>query len=166
MIFLNPNDPSDRWRLTLAHELGHIVLHHHQQIPPDDHALELEAYDFAAEFLTPRQEIAGHLRNLTVHRLASLKAHWRVSMAALLKRAEDHGCISHWGARRLWMYLRQHGTSEPVRLAEEHPEFLRAIVSYHMDQLGHSVAELSTALHQWPDEFRADFGIGTRLRAI
>ncbi|MCH8052542.1 MAG: ImmA/IrrE family metallo-endopeptidase [Planctomycetes bacterium] len=36
MIFINPNLPADRWRLTLAYELGHIVLHHHLNIPPDE----------------------------------------------------------------------------------------------------------------------------------
>ena len=166
MIFLNPNVPGDRWRLTLAHELGHIVLHHHQQIPPEHREVEREAYDFAMELLAPKRELAGQLRLVTLQRLASLKMYWGVSMAALLKRAEDNRYISAWDARKTWMRLRAGGTTEPVTIPQELPQRLQEIVSYHREQLGLSMSDLSEILHEWPDELRADFGIATRLRAI
>ena len=167
MIFLNPDVPGDRWRLTLAHELGHIVLHHHQRMLPEDRELEREAYDFASEFLAPRQESASHLRCVSMQRLAALKTHWGISMAALLKRAEDRGYISRWQARQLWIRLKSYGHDEPVTTPNEQPELLQTIVGHHRKQLGHSVADLSANLHQWPDEFRADFGLGpTRLRVV
>ena len=166
MIFLNPHVPGDRWRMTLAHELGHIVLHHHQRILPEHREMEREAYDFATELLAPRRELAGHLRCVTMQRLASLKVHWGISMAALLKRAEDNGYVSRWVARGLWMRLRRGGKIEPVAIPREHPHGLKGIISYHREQLGLSVADLSANIHQWPDELRADFGIGAGLRAI
>ena len=159
MIFLNRQVPGDRWRLTLAHELGHIVLHHHQSMLPDNPELEREAYSFAIEFLAPRQELASHMRLLNMQRLASLKMHWRISMAALLKGAEDRGYVSRWQARQFWARLRSYGRTEPVGgIPQESPKLLETIISHHHHQLGHSLAELSAALHQWPDEFRADFG--------
>ena len=167
MIFVNPDVPGDRWRLTLAHELGHIVLHHHQRMLPEDRELEREAYDFATEFLAPRQESASHLRSVSMQRLAALKAHWGISMAALLKRAESRRYISRWQARQHWIRLRSYGLDEPVATPKERPTLLQAIVAHHREHLGHSDSDLSANLHQWPDEFRADFGLGpTPLRVV
>ena len=99
--------------------------------------------------------------------LAALKAHWGISMAALLKRAEDRGYISRWQARQLWIRLKSYGQDEPVATPNEQPSLLQTIVAHHRNQLGHSDADLSANLHQWPDEFRADFGLGpTPLRVV
>ena len=160
MIFLNPHVPADRWRFSLAHELGHVVLHHHQPIPPDNHILEREAYDFATELLAPGREIGGHLRNVTMRRLASLKMHWGISMAALLKRVQRQRYISEWEARKLWIRIKQGGADEAVTIPPERPRLLRDIITYHKKQLGHSVADLSAMLHQHLTEFRADFDLG------
>ena len=165
IIFLNPDVPADRWRMTLAHELGHIILHHHQPKLLDDHKLEREAYDFATEFLAPAQEVAGHLRLVTLQRLAALKFHWGLSMAAFLKRAENRRYISKWEARKLWIRLRQGGTVEPVTVPKEHPRLLREIIAFHRKDLGQSIADISATLHQYPMEFRADFGFGS-LRLV
>ena len=93
MIFLNPDMPGDRWRLTLAHELGHIVLHHHQRMLPEHHELEREAYDFATEFLAPRQESASHLRSVSMQRLAQISHRvadsvWHEGMRAVVPRVD------------------------------------------------------------------------------
>jgi Zn-dependent peptidase ImmA (M78 family) len=60
-IFINSNDPATRQRFTLAHELGHAVMHSGQDImdfrknlegfQPD--RKELEANAFAADLLMP-----------------------------------------------------------------------------------------------------------------
>lgn len=161
MVFMNPNLSADRWRLTLCHELGHIVLHHHLSIPPDAKDMEAEAYRFAQEFLMPAREIAGHLGYLTMQRLAALKVHWRVSMRALVKRAEVLGRISDRQARRLWMQLSANGVTEPVSIAAETPLMLKGIVERHIAELGYSHRDISLLLHQDVDEFRSDFGIVT-----
>ncbi len=51
--------------------------------------MEKEADIFAAEFLMPEVEIKPDLVSLTLHKLASLKRKWLVSMGALLYRAKD-----------------------------------------------------------------------------
>ena len=83
VVMLNVGAPTDRRRLTLAHELGHLCLH--RQGVPDD--VESDANAFAAEFLMPAETIRPELRNLTVGRLHDLKRLWGVSMQALIERA-------------------------------------------------------------------------------
>lgn len=159
MIFINEGIPPDRWRLTLAHELGHVVLHHHLRIPPAQQQLEDEAFAFAAEFLTPAREISGQLARVTMQRLAALKRHWRVSMAALLRRASEMGRVGQREERRLWIQLRKGGPEEPVGIDPERPMFVRSLVEVHLKELGYTVGDLCNALHMEPDELRADFGL-------
>lgn len=61
MVLLNADLTNDRKRWTLAHELGHLVLHSNY-IDPE---LESQADAFAAEFLMPRHIIEPDLRDLT-----------------------------------------------------------------------------------------------------
>jgi Zn-dependent peptidase ImmA (M78 family) len=56
--------PGDRERLTLAHEVGHVVMHH----LPTEEDPEDEANLFAATFLMPADDIHGDLGNLTLPR--------------------------------------------------------------------------------------------------
>jgi len=90
VILLNAEPPTDRRRLTLAHELGHLCLHSHDIT--DD--IEAEATEFAAEFLMPAAVIRPALRNLTVGKLHDLKRYWGVSMQALIERAYRLGVLS------------------------------------------------------------------------
>jgi len=83
IIVLNAQVPTDRKRLTLAHELGHIVLH--ADYAGDD--MEDQANAFAAEFLMPADVIKSQLKNLKVGQVIDLKRAWGVSMAALVERA-------------------------------------------------------------------------------
>lgn len=159
MIFLNPAVPPDRWRLTLGHEAAHIVMHHHLKIPPEAKDMESEAYEFAVELLAPFAEIGGQLSRLSMHRLAALKKHWGVSMAALLKLAQDRGRVSPSEARRYWIQLGKGGRQEPVQIDPERPKTLTAMVKYHVDALGYTVQDLSDILYLNPDELRADFGL-------
>jgi len=160
LIFLNPNVSPDRWRLSLAHELGHIVLHHHLRIPPSEQQLEEEAFEFAAELLMPRQQIQGQLRQLSIRRLAQLKVHWRVAMAAILMRAKKLGYVAPRRERQLWMQLRRGGAKhEPIEIDPERPTLIQNIIEYHTGQLGYSVDDLSKLLLQHPDELRAEWGI-------
>lgn len=159
LIFLNPSLPPDRWRMTLAHELGHIALHHHLPIPGDEKAMEAEAFAFAQEFLMPRREIWGQLSYLSMTNLAALKRHWRVSMRGVLKRAEALGRISDRHARRLWTQLSRDGVVEQVEIAGESATSLKRLVENHTANLGYSQRDLSKILHLRPEELRSDFGL-------
>lgn len=159
MIFLSRSMPADRWRLTLAHELAHVILHHHLPIPPSADQMEDEAFEFAGEFLMPVREIKGQLARLTMQRLAALKKHWRVSMASLVMRARRLGLVSPRQERGLWVQLSRGGRAEPVLIDPEHATLLRSLVNRHLEELGYSVKDLSRALHLKVEEFRGEYGL-------
>ena len=82
LVHLNGDLPPDRWRWTLAHEVGHLVMHHDPMAPPG--VVEQQADLFAAELLTPAREIGPMLNGLTFQKLGGLKREWKVSMQALI----------------------------------------------------------------------------------
>ena len=87
---LNRNHPADRMRFTLAHELGHIVMHRFPTIN-----MEREADEFAACLLVPTNDIKTYFfaaRKVDLRLLAALKPEWRVSMASLLFAAKMRRC--------------------------------------------------------------------------
>jgi len=152
LFFVNINSPADRLRFTLCHELGHIIMHQHYPTPD----MEQQADEFAAEFLMPGKEIRPYLADLSLPKLADLKPYWRVSMAALLKRAADLGEITQWQARSLWMQMGKAGykTREPIELniPSETPSLWQEIVSAYSNDMGYSISELAKMLNLFERE--------------
>jgi Zn-dependent peptidase ImmA (M78 family)/transcriptional regulator with XRE-family HTH domain len=145
LLFLNKMSP-DRQRFTLAHELGHLIMHSEPR--PDDF-LEEEADRFASEFLMPSKDIKPYLNNLTMERLAKLKLHWKVAMSAILKKAHTLGKVSDRSYRKFWQKMGKQGyrTKEPPHLDPplEHPSLFQELVDYHLGDLNYQandVAEL------------------------
>ncbi len=62
-------------RFSLAHELGHLVMHYYF-IPSEATSVEDEANEFASEFLMHEREIRPQLKRLTLPILATLKQQW------------------------------------------------------------------------------------------
>jgi Zn-dependent peptidase ImmA (M78 family)/DNA-binding XRE family transcriptional regulator len=81
--------PIDRVRLTVAHELGHLVLHKNAFVP--DKQAETEAFQFAAELLMPASGISRDLSNVgsDITGLLALKQKWGVSVQALARRSNE-----------------------------------------------------------------------------
>lgn len=154
MVFVNSAIPPDRARFTMAHELAHLVFHHHQLVP--DAECESEADVFAAEFLMPATDIRPFLGNLDMHDLVALKKHWRVSMQAVLKRAEDVERIKPFRAKRLWIEISRRGyrKHEPVELPVETPTLVRKMVRLHLDELGYDEGELASTLRTTTNALR------------
>ncbi|MFI6776107.1 ImmA/IrrE family metallo-endopeptidase [Nocardia sp. NPDC050412] len=128
LVLLNVGTPAERQRFTLAHELGHMVMH---RIPHPDQ--EKQANSFAAELSMPVRDIRGDLqsRQVTVQRLLDLKSEWKVSMWALLRRARTLGVISDWQYRTLAVEMSSLGyrTREPSALKPETPTAVDSIVA-------------------------------------
>jgi Zn-dependent peptidase ImmA (M78 family)/transcriptional regulator with XRE-family HTH domain len=145
-IFLNKNAPADRQRFSLAHEIGHIVMH-----PVPSQTMEDEANAFASALLMPMKDIKRPLSGrLTLQRLASLKPVWRTSMAALLYRAKAVGAITPNQSQYLWRQLSKMGyrKNEPAELdfAVEEPVLVPELFRLHLEELGYSLSELASAL--------------------
>lgn len=169
-IFLNRNQPADRQRFSLAHELGHVVMH---QVPSPE--MEDEANEFAAALLMPASDIRSHLAGgrLTIQRLASLKPIWRVSMAALLVRAKTIGSITANQSQYLWRQMSSMGYRriEPPELdfKPEQPTTLPEIIRLHLEELGYGVPDLAVALRTSEDDLKNLHpipGAKTHLRVI
>ena len=150
-LHLNIEMPPDRWRWTLAHELGHAVMHFDPMAPAK--LVEYQANLFAAEFLTPAHEIGPSLDGLTFQKLGGLKRKWKVSMQALITRAYQLGTIS--ARQRTSMYTRLsragYRTREPETLDPpvEEPMLMADLAQALLDAGDYS-----------PDEFRDLVSIG------
>jgi len=143
MIFINKDIPGDRLRFTIAHELGHIVMHEYP-IP----TMEDEANEFASEFLMPESHIRHELSRLSIDKLADLKRRWKVSMQALLMRAASLKKITDRQKKHLWMLMSQAGyrTYEPINIPLEIPSLYKEIIDFHLDELSYSIDELCDVL--------------------
>ncbi len=123
-------DCGERQRLTLLHELGHIVL------KPSGNAKEDEknAFRFAASFLVPQtvltRMIGERRRFLDVHELILLKKRFGISIQALLYRMKDLKIISESQYRKWCIFINKQGwkKKEPEMLPREEPQWLRRTV--------------------------------------
>lgn len=152
-FYLNADLPADHLRFTLAHEVGHVVMH---ELPsPGDP--EREAHRFAGELLMPEEDIRPHLQQLTFQRLLALKLHWRVSVQALLMRARDLGTLSPRSYTRMQSTLSAAGRArnEPNPLPHERPTLLSRVIDLHLGEHDYSVGELSALANADEGEFAA-----------
>jgi Zn-dependent peptidase ImmA (M78 family)/transcriptional regulator with XRE-family HTH domain len=156
IFFVNSNSAitGDRLRFSLAHELGHIILHQGGGGPQ----MEDEADRFASEFLMPADEIRSSLHRLNLPRLASLKQYWKVSMQALVMRAYHLKTITEAQMRYLFIQFSQAGyrmrEPEELDVPIEKPTLLRMMIEAHSSELGYSAEEISKLLNLDEDEFR------------
>jgi Zn-dependent peptidase ImmA (M78 family)/DNA-binding XRE family transcriptional regulator len=141
-VFINNQQPKDRYRFSLAHELGHLILH---QTPNPQQ--EIEANRFASEFLMPTKDISPDLDDLTLTRFMDLKMYWGVSMQALIYKAWQIGKLSDrmFKYYNIEMSKRGFRKTEPVEATHlrEEPSTLRSIISAHLEDLGFSMEDLS-----------------------
>jgi Zn-dependent peptidase ImmA (M78 family)/transcriptional regulator with XRE-family HTH domain len=156
LFFLNSALPPSRRRLTLAHELGHVVMH----LAPSP-TMEDEANRFAGEFLMPERDIRPDLvaARLTLPRLAELKQKWKASMAAVLMRASQLGTISQPDAGDLWIRLSKAGYKrmEPLErdIPDEQPTLFREMLDIHRKTLAYGPERLAELIFMKPEELTA-----------
>ncbi|MBQ7251995.1 MAG: ImmA/IrrE family metallo-endopeptidase [Kiritimatiellae bacterium] len=107
----NPAFPADRQRFTLAHELGHVVLHREEFADEsDEKRQEKDANQFAGEFLAPGADIGQDLAPpLTFARLRELKSKWKMSMGALVRRAYDLKVVKDADYKRIQFFFGRYG---------------------------------------------------------
>jgi Zn-dependent peptidase ImmA (M78 family)/transcriptional regulator with XRE-family HTH domain len=160
-VFIDQSAPGDRQRFTLAHELGHLVMH---SVPSP--TMEAEANLFASALLMPKRDIRPYLLDkVTIQKLASLKPIWRVSMASLLMRCQSIGAITDTQAQYLWRQMSAMGyrraEPESIAIPREPSRVLAEILELHLRDLGYSATDLAKTLHVYPDELRALYAVKT-----
>ena len=164
LFFMNRDVPGERFRFSLAHELGHMVLH---GVPGDDEEMEHEADRFAAAFLMPAAEIRPYLTTPKLSAFARVKAFWKVSIKALIKRAHDLKLITDNQYRWLNVqYSKAFKAGEPVPIELEKPSRLRMMVEYHLTNLGYSITDLARLLSVHADDLERVYMPRSGLRLV
>lgn len=150
LVPMRPGGSGYRRRFTMAHELGHLVMH--SEVSGSDAATEREADRFAAEFLVPTESIRGELpKRMDLKTLQVLSERWQVSLEALIYRCREVNGLSESSVRRAFMkvavmrskgQLHEPGVSE---LAGEQPVLLDRALQMTED-LGGGVGEIASYL--------------------
>ncbi len=135
-------EDSARYRLTLAHELGHAVLHHWDAFNvPDERNREAQAYRFALALMVPAEDFTldiVHTRRRWDDFLR-LRDKWGISGAALARRAHDLKLLDASAYRSLNIERRSRGhwKQEPgEEAALEQPSIFPEAVAVLRDQAG------------------------------
>jgi Zn-dependent peptidase ImmA (M78 family)/transcriptional regulator with XRE-family HTH domain len=158
VIFINMRQSKDRLRFSLAHELGHLVMH---RIP--NPGMENEANKFASEFLMPTKDIMKDFYNLSLDRFMALKLHWRVSMQSLIYKAHTSGKMTDSAFRYYMMNMSKRGwrSKEPVELTNvrEQPRIMRQLVKSHLGPLQYSIEDLASLTGLQPADVDVFFDV-------
>lgn len=127
VVVISTSQSGDRQRFTLAHELGHLVVHGRLAKGLDE---EQVCNLFAGAFLLPKQALIEHLgasrRYLEPRELFMLKHKYGISMLAALYRAGQCGIISQATQRGLFMLFSKNGwrTAEPGKAYPQETTYL------------------------------------------
>jgi Zn-dependent peptidase ImmA (M78 family)/transcriptional regulator with XRE-family HTH domain len=146
VVVANSTMTTAMWRWTLAHELGHMVMH---RIPNAN--MEAEADEFAAEFLMPIRDIGPHFKDPlfpSIEKLAALKRIYNVAMFAVLVHSKKTGRITDDQYRTCITRMGSVGITrlqEPpeLNLPPEVPTLLSEIVEFHAQELRYTADQLS-----------------------
>ena len=120
-IFLNQEKSAERSIFDSAHELGHLVLHHHAGARNDKGA-EFQADRFASAFLMPEHDVMNELSNIaSPQQIIQAKKRWKVSAMALTYRLHTLKLLSDWNYRAFCIELGKLGfrSGEPNGVERE-----------------------------------------------
>ncbi len=148
VIFINKFSSNDRKKFTLAHELGHIVLHSYKvNNRKSEKEMEDEANEFASELLLPKKVVKSDLKDLNLNKLEMLKSKYGVSMGALLYKAKSLNAIPESTHKYLLIEMSRMGwlKKEPIRtnLTIDSSTTMCEILSHYYDVLDYNDEELS-----------------------
>ena len=172
---INTHFPLDRQRLTLAHEIGHLVMDIGSDADTDEETL---AFRFAAALLVPNTDAYSELGNtrsqLSWIELETLKRKYGISMSAWVRRAKDLSIISENHFRELMMDMSSRGwrKSEPVEYkGDEEPLQLKQMVQRAYSEglvEAEMIAHLDFAISEPKDEMmpKGEYPSATELLAM
>lgn len=171
LIVLRELDSWERTRWTLAHELGHLILHTNAAELTDDH--EDQASRFASEFLAPFAAVSQSVKTaLSLLSLLPVKQKWGISVGALLRHFHDSGALDteRYDMLRTQLYTRINadtgftwGRTEPG-WDDRKPERPRLMSKWIEFAFGVSSPEALTAHRvMWPLDMLQEFLVGQRM---
>lgn len=149
----------DVQRMTLAHELGHLVLH--RDAPSINcssrHPQEQEAYFLGALVLVPRRAMASRVsESATLRHFLGVKSEFGMSAGGAVVHAHRLGLISNDRYRGLQMQMqaRKWKYEEPGEVTPESPKlFAQALVQAYPTstyaRASHELGVQPARLHRW-----------------
>ena len=146
IIIVNKNFSNDRKRFTIAHELGHILMHNENNFPISSfREKEKEANQFASEFLMPENSIKNSLRNLRLNELGNFKNYWLTSMSSIIRRAKDLKCIDDYKYKYFLIEMSRNGFTkkEPIEVYIDKPTCLKNAINIFKTDLAYSFEDFS-----------------------
>lgn len=164
IAYSNNKTSAARVHFDIAHELGHIVMHEWsddiEELSKEEFkAREQQANDFAAAFLLPpdafkKDLLAGEPYSLAYYK--QLKRKWRVSIAAMIRRARDLNVITTEDYQMLLRTMQRRGQrkEEPLDdvLVTASPALLRTSVIMLLQESVFTPQEFM-------DELSSDYGL-------
>lgn len=171
LIVLRELDSWERTRWTLAHELGHLILHTNVAELTDDH--EDQASRFASEFLAPFAAVSQSVKSApSLLNLLPVKQKWGISVGALLRHFHDSGALDteRYDMLRTQLYTRINadtgftwGRTEPG-WDDRKPERPRLMSKWIEFAFGVSSPEALMAHRvMWPLDMLQEFLVGQRM---
>ncbi|CDG89812.1 helix-turn-helix domain-containing protein [Xenorhabdus bovienii] len=155
-VLLNTMKTPERSRFDAAHELGHLVLHKHSS--NNGRLAEIEADQFASAFLMPERSILAMVPRMpSLDHLIQLKKHWKVSLAALVRRTFDVRLSTEWHYRQLCIELSRRGfrTTEPEGMETREKSMILDKVFTSLRNSGVKRLDIINQLHLPLDEMQA-----------
>lgn len=119
--------PADRMRMSIAYEVGHLVLQDPDNASPTD---ESQVAEFATELLMPKDAIAQEIpARASLNTLAMLKTRWGVPIKSLVRRVRELGALDSDQAACLYRQLSALGwnRAEPGYVQPEKPRAFRKL---------------------------------------
>jgi len=120
VVVMRSGAPWDRLRWSMAHELGHAVIHRRQR----EGDIEAAANEFANELLIPKAALRREWPSApTIMSLLPLKEKWGISLQALMEHGFRAGLLED--ARRMSLYKQLSNRKWPdrTRWREREPGF-------------------------------------------
>jgi Zn-dependent peptidase ImmA (M78 family)/transcriptional regulator with XRE-family HTH domain len=173
MILLNDALPADRYRFTLAHELGHLIMHD----VPQEH-MEDEADAFASELLMQELSFRVNIAQTcsgrpTIGKLLQIKPYWKVAVSAMIMRLHRIGRISDSEKRSMFIMLSNNkmNQNEPQPFDKERPRLFKAVMDSALEGFQSKAEAVRSMLVSFEDDFKTLYsGIGLterpRLRVV
>lgn len=159
IIFVNKYLSGDRARLTIAHELGHIIMHI-KTMSTFDRDEETEAFEFGMELLMPLDEVSHELSNkVNIQKLADLKRVWKVSMQSILFRANKEELITPNQYRGIMVQFNARGIrkKEPIDIPKENPSNVETMINLFITELNYTKEDLAKTFSLHYREFEDKF---------
>jgi Zn-dependent peptidase ImmA (M78 family) len=110
VIVINPEVSSDRIRLNLGHELGHILFRDCEASDGlDRKQKESRVFEFGSCLLLPPDQLRLAFEGRSGIRLRQFKERFGIAMSAMIYRAEKTGVLDTRTAKSLWIEFARRG---------------------------------------------------------